>query len=224
MKSAHWRDDTRRSRYPPCSSAVRQSVGDGFQAQASKAFGDFFLRGHLEEPLPNHARDFSVSEGFQVESEVLFLRKIEKAAFRKLDRKILPLLSLFTFCLYLDPRNMLDLRTLNFTGLQISLKLTDEQYLLGMTAKYIACIATALPWNLVLGRLGGGTQLPLLLMVWGGITLSHAFLDRGFGGLLAARIFLGIVEGGIFPGLILYLATFYTRLVQALQSDENEGR
>ncbi|EGF97010.1 uncharacterized protein MELLADRAFT_114665, partial [Melampsora larici-populina 98AG31] len=112
MKSAHWRDNTKASRYPPCSSAVRQSVGDGFQTEASKAFGDFFLRGHLEEPMPNNARDFSVSEEFQLESEVLMRRKEEKAAFRKLDRRILPLLSLFTFCLYLDPKNMLDLRTL----------------------------------------------------------------------------------------------------------------
>ena len=30
-------------------------------------------------------------------------------------------------------------------------------------------------------------------------------------GLVAARTFLGLVEGPIFPGILLYLSYFYTR-------------
>ena len=32
-----------------------------------------------------------------------------------------------------------------------------------------------------------------------------------YSGLVAARAFLGLVEGPMFPGIVLYLSTFYTR-------------
>ena len=32
-----------------------------------------------------------------------------------------------------------------------------------------------------------------------------------YGGLLACRFFLGALEGGLFPGITLYLSTFYRR-------------
>jgi len=35
---------------------------------------------------------------------------------------------------------------------------------------------------------------------------------KTYGGLLACRFFLGLLEGGVFPGLVLYLSFFYPRL------------
>ncbi|KAG0151745.1 hypothetical protein CROQUDRAFT_56620 [Cronartium quercuum f. sp. fusiforme G11] len=154
-----------------------------------------------------------MSEGFQLESETFARKKQEKSAFRKLDRRVLPLLSFFTFLIYLDPKNMLNLRLLtgsNFKGIQNTLGLSDLQYTLVVTVKFISCVVTALPWNMLIGRMGGGVLLPLLLIAWGGITLAHAFVT-GYEDIIVARVFLGIVEGGIHPGLILYLSTLYTR-------------
>lgn len=49
----------------------RQSIRCGLQTSASEAFGDFFLRGHLEQPIaPNLApKERSASEVFLQETE-----------------------------------------------------------------------------------------------------------------------------------------------------------
>lgn len=81
---------------------------------------------------------------------------------------------------------------------------------------------------------GPNLMLPAMLTVWGIITTlqgsvislavyvlvlsSLGFLGvvHNYAGLLACRFFLGLFEGGVFPGLVLYLSLFYPR--QRLQS------
>lgn len=46
--------------------------------------------------------------------------------------------------------------------------------------------------------------------VWGGISACTATV-HSFGGLLAARFFLGFVEAAFFPGAFYYLSMFYNR-------------
>lgn len=69
--------------------------------------------------------------------------------------------------------------------------------------------------------------MPTLLTLWGivvtlqGKTLNHwatPFLTRmyeglvtSYAGLATVRAFLGLVEGPMFPGIVLYLSGFYTR-------------
>ena len=45
---------------------------------------------------------------------------------------------------------------------------------------------------------------------WGIVTTLESQV-KNFGGLVACRFFLGFCEGGLFPGMILYLSTFYRR-------------
>lgn len=40
---------------------------------------------------------------------------------------------------------------------------------------------------------------------------------QGFGGLVACRLLLGAVEAALFPGLTIYLTTFYTKNEIALR-------
>ena len=40
-------------------------------------------------------------------------------------------------------------------------------------------------------------------------------------GLVAARAFLGLVEGPMFPGILLYLSYFYTRTELSLRYDRS---
>lgn len=42
-------------------------------------------------------------------------------------------------------------------------------------------------------------------------------LTQSYGGLIVCRLLLGAVEGGLFPGLTIYLTLFYTKKELALR-------
>ena len=52
--------------------------------------------------------------------------------------------------------------------------------------------------------------MPTILTLWGMICALQGTVTN-FGGLVAVRAFLGLVEGPMFPGIVLYLSGFYTR-------------
>ncbi|EGG00864.1 uncharacterized protein MELLADRAFT_92950 [Melampsora larici-populina 98AG31] len=67
-----------------------------------------------------------------------------------------------------------------------------------------------LPANLYLKKIGPHIFLPTIVTIWGIVTTFQGFITS-YSGLIATRFFLGLVEGGLFPGIVLYLSTFYTR-------------
>lgn len=67
-----------------------------------------------------------------------------------------------------------------------------------------------LPSNLVLKKIGPRKLLPCLCVCWGIVTTLQS-LVTSFDGLVACRFFLGLLEGGLFPGIVLYLSGFYRR-------------
>lgn len=50
--------------------------------------------------------------------------------------------------------------------------------------------------------------LPFLVTLWGTVTTLSG-LVQNYSGLLAIRFFLGLCEGGLLPGIMLYLSTLY---------------
>jgi MFS family permease len=63
---------------------------------------------------------------------------------------------------------------------------------------------------LVLRKVGATVAMPLIMTIWGIIVVTQGFVTS-FSGLAAARAALGLVEGPLFPGIVLYLSGFYTR-------------
>lgn len=53
-------------------------------------------------------------------------------------------------------------------------------------------------------------MLPTMLTLWGVVTALQG-LVHSYSGLLACRFFLGLLEGGSWPGIVLYLSWFYPR-------------
>lgn len=51
-------------------------------------------------------------------------------------------------------------------------------------------------------------MLPGMVFAWGVVTTLQC-LVKSYAGLLACRFFLGLFEGGLFPGIVLYLSGFY---------------
>jgi MFS family permease len=59
-------------------------------------------------------------------------------------------------------------------------------------------------------RIGPNIAMPTILTIWGVIVTLQGLVSS-FAGLATARFFLGLVEGPMFPGIVLYLSSFYTR-------------
>lgn len=131
----------------------------------------------------------------------------EKQAVWKLDLAVIPVMSLFYFLSFLDRSNLGNARV---AGLQEGLGLSDHQYSVALTVTFIPYIATELPANLYLKKIGPHIFLPTIVTLWGVVTTFQGFITS-YSGLIASRFFLGLVEGGLFPGIVLYLSTFYTR-------------
>ena len=63
---------------------------------------------------------------------------------------------------------------------------------------YIVYMFVEVPSNILLKKLGPKYYLPLLVCGFGFVSLCSAFV-HSFEGLLAARAFLGVFEGGVMP-------------------------
>ncbi|BGO92174.1 hypothetical protein NBRC10512v2_004440 [Rhodotorula toruloides] len=95
-------------------------------------------------------------------------------------------------------------------GLAKDLHLTPHQYLVALTCTYVLYIVFELPSNLLLKKVGAHFMLPGMVTLWGICCCMTGFVQN-YGGLVAARLILGMLEGGVFPGLVLYLSSFYRR-------------
>ena len=74
-----------------------------------------------------------------------------------------------------------------------------------LTVTYVPYILAELPSNLILNRIGHRILLPTICVLWGLVSSLQSQVNN-YAGLLACRFFLGLVEGGLFPGIVLYLS------------------
>ncbi|KIK65234.1 hypothetical protein GYMLUDRAFT_94587 [Collybiopsis luxurians FD-317 M1] len=138
---------------------------------------------------------------------ILENRTIEKTVWRKLDIHILPVVAMFYLLSSLDRTNIGNARV---AGLQKDLQLTNQQYSIALMVTYVPYIVAELPSNLVLKAVGPNYLLPTLLTLWGVVTTLQGVV-KSYSGLLICRFFLGLFEGGVFPGSVLYFSYFYPR-------------
>ncbi|KAL0961234.1 hypothetical protein HGRIS_006200 [Hohenbuehelia grisea] len=131
----------------------------------------------------------------------------EKRVWWKLDLSVLGVITMFYLLSWLDRTNLGNARV---AGLQKDLKLTNDQYSIALTVTFVPYIIAELPSNLLLKVVGPDRLLPTLLTLWGIVTTLQGVIHN-YAGLLACRFFLGLLEGGVLPGLVLYLSLFYPR-------------
>lgn len=88
----------------------------------------------------------------------------------------------------------------NIEGLSVDLKLTPDQYNWCLTVFYFTYSAFEIPSNMVLKKLRPSRWLPSIMVAWG-IVMTLTGLVHNYTGLLIARLFLGMTEAGLFPGV-----------------------
>ncbi|KAH9917680.1 MFS general substrate transporter [Epithele typhae] len=124
----------------------------------------------------------------------------------KLDVIVLPVVTLMFFLSSLDRGNI---GNANIAGLAHDLKITPAQYSIALTVTLIPYSFFNFVTNLLMKITGPRRLLPTLAVLWG-LTTPPGVVST-YGGLLACRFFIGTFEGGLLPGISLYLASFYPR-------------
>ncbi|KAI0267288.1 MFS general substrate transporter [Gloeopeniophorella convolvens] len=125
----------------------------------------------------------------------------------KTDLYLIPIVGMFYLLSFLDRSNIGNARV---AGLTKSLKMTDHQFSTALTITYVPYIIMELPMNLLMKRLGANVTLPIMVILWGMVCACQGAV-HSYHGLLACRFFLGALEGGLFPGIVLLLSNFYKR-------------
>ncbi|KAK4242831.1 hypothetical protein C8A03DRAFT_28830 [Achaetomium macrosporum] len=156
-----------------------------------------------EKPESDHASIRDAITHTSPQDEAQLTRRI----LFKTDTRILPILSLLFLCSFLDRTNVGNARII---GLEKDLGISNLQYNQGLAVFYATYIASELPSNLVLKKLTPKLWLPCLTCAWGLITMCLGFV-RSFASFFAVRALLGLAEGGLLPGMVLYLSGLYTR-------------
>ncbi len=73
-----------------------------------------------------------------------------------------------------------------------------------------------LPSNLIIKKASPKIWLPFLTFAWGVVTIGIGFMQN-YATYMALRAILGLFEGGLVPGMILYMSGMYTRGELALR-------
>lgn len=125
---------------------------------------------------------------------------VERSAYRKIAKRIIPIALFAFFVTYVDRANL----GITASGMEESLGLTPVSFGLAAGLFYVGYLVMEIPSNVLLERFGARRWIARILLTFGIITIATAFVWNGTS-LITIRILLGIAEAGMYPGLLLYL-------------------
>ncbi|KAF4237373.1 hypothetical protein CNMCM8980_005563 [Aspergillus fumigatiaffinis] len=151
----------------------------------------------------------SVSEKHSQDAEQIphFTPEQEERVLRKMDLRLIPMLSVLYLLAFLDRGNIGNAK---IEGLVEDLGLTSQEYSWCLTVFFFTYCAFEMPSNLLLKKLRPSRWLPFLMVAWG-IVMTLMGVVHNYAGLLSARIFLGVAEAGLYPGTAYYITMWYPR-------------
>ncbi|OTA32004.1 hypothetical protein BTJ68_07361 [Hortaea werneckii EXF-2000] len=138
----------------------------------------------------------------------------ERKLVRKLDLCIVPVVMLLYLLSFLDRVNIGNAR---LYGLEEDLGINGNQFQTAVSLLFVTYILSELPSNLILKHYVRPSRwISFITTAWG-IIATLTGITQNYGGLIACRLLLGLVEGGLFPGCAIYLTFFYTKRELALR-------
>ncbi|KUJ10459.1 major facilitator superfamily transporter [Mollisia scopiformis] len=126
---------------------------------------------------------------------------------RKLDWRLLPFLCLIYMLCFLDRTNIGNARLDN---MEVDLHMGGLDYNVALSIFFPFYVMSEIPSNLMLKRASPRYWFLLIMVTWG-IIMTCQGLVKNYAGLLACRVFLGLSEGGLFPGVTFYITMWYPR-------------
>ncbi|KZS90534.1 MFS general substrate transporter [Sistotremastrum niveocremeum HHB9708] len=135
----------------------------------------------------------------------------DRRIMRKVDRHLLPILTLLYLLSFLDRTNIGNAK-------YVARRVCRANYNLSLAIYFIAYVTFEVPSNLTdmhsLKRFDPAKWLPSLTLVWGVVSVCQGVV-KNQAGLFAVRFFLGMTEAGLsvlmFPGVIFLFSVYYRR-------------
>lgn len=167
----------------------------------------------LESP-PDEKRPNGISASQDDVQEDLTLSEEEKSSIlTRVDWNLVPYFSLLYLLSFLDRVNI---GQANVAGLSQALKLQGNEYAVALSIFFVSYVAFEIPSNWLLKSMKPHRFVFLIMVSWG-IVMTLMGIVQNAAGLQAARFFLGLAEGGLFPGLNFLLTNWYPRRLQGLR-------
>ncbi|KAF9430432.1 hypothetical protein BGZ94_006909 [Podila epigama] len=123
----------------------------------------------------------------------------------KVDKHIVPLLSILYLCSYLDRSNIGNAKIAN---LEEDLNLAPGIYNTALSIFYVGYVIGEIPANLMLKRMGPRKWIAIVMLCWGTVSMCMAGVKNG-SDLLVTRFILGLAES--------IISLWYRRTEQALR-------
>ncbi|KAL2106942.1 hypothetical protein VUR80DRAFT_5922 [Thermomyces stellatus] len=130
----------------------------------------------------------------------------KKAVVRKIDIRLVPLLTFLYLFSFIDRANIGNAK---IEGLEDDLKITPQQYNIALSVFFIPYIVFEVPSNYILTKFKKpSTYIGGIIVAWGTV-MTLMGIVQNFGGLVAARFMLGVTEAGFFPGAVYIISQWY---------------
>jgi len=134
----------------------------------------------------------------------------EQTVPRKVFWRIIPL------CFGLYAISYLNRANIGYAALQMNQELGLSSQAFGFAAGvfFIGYFLFEVPSNLALARFGARVWIARILVTWGVLAVVSAFVQTAWQ-LYVLRFLLGVAEAGFFPGIIIYLTSWFRVKEQA---------
>ncbi|WXC46943.1 hypothetical protein QX201_006663 [Fusarium graminearum] len=126
---------------------------------------------------------------------------------RKIDWSIIPFVSILYLLSFLDRTNIGNAR---LDTLELDLGMTGLMYNHALVIFFPFYIIAEIPSNMAMKRFRPWIWIPSMMVAWG-ICCTLMGIVQSYPGLMVARGFLGLTEGGLFPGIAYYITMWYRR-------------
>ncbi|SJL13922.1 related to allantoate permease [Armillaria ostoyae] len=136
---------------------------------------------------------------------------VDKRIRRKVDLNLIPIIALLYLCSFLDRGNIGNARV---AGMGNDLELTGLRYQLAAAVFFIPYSLLEIPCNVIMKLTRPSIWIPGIMLAWGIVMFSMAFV-KSYHGLIIARVFLGLAEAGLPPGVAFLITIWYRREDQA---------
>jgi MFS transporter, ACS family, tartrate transporter len=119
-------------------------------------------------------------------------------------KRLLPLLAVCYFLSYLDRTNV----SVAALTMNKALEISATTFGLGSGLFFIGYFLVEVPSNMIMYKVGARRWIARIMISWGVVAAGQA-LVQGESSFYLARILLGVMEAGFFPGVILYLTLWF---------------